>query len=384
MPRRSLGFAMRDAAGYWWLKYLMIVSIATVLFTSVPSVLIYEEVVLPPAYELKAQHPLADTSNLTIPRQLGEKSHGAKLTPRLAGSLLLYWAKKLSLHPYLPATLFGIIFLFSGIWIGYQVTGDRLIGLFVGMTFAGLSAAAASFSIVGTPKPFDGVAIGLLGMTMISARRHWLLAILSFLSCWTDERAIISLFFIACLVIAWPAFDSRAALSRCLTIAGAVGAYLVTRLALSAVLGWGTPDFSYVGVPPGALLFSPLAVWSCFEGGLIAIVMAVLVLCKHRDYAGLFLLVGSIVVAVVPCVLVLDLSRTSSFAFPVIPMCYALLKRHGATTHELRSLAGTAGVISLLAPNFKIITGITVQWVPSFLPGLFGDGPWSTELFKMG
>ena len=138
---------MMNAGRFWWLGYLVIVMVAAAVFTSVPSVLVDEKVVLPPAYELKAQHPLADTSQLTVPAHLGERSHGAKLTPRLAGSILLHWATRLSLNPYVPATMFGILFLLSGILIGHQVTGDRLVGFFMGLAFAGLYATAASFTV---------------------------------------------------------------------------------------------------------------------------------------------------------------------------------------------------------------------------------------------
>lgn len=360
-----------SAKGFWWLGCLVIAVVAAAVFTSVPSLLVDEKVVLPPAYELKAQHPLADTSQLTVPAHAGERSHGAKLTPRLVGSLFLHWASALSLHPYVPATIFGVLFLLSGILIGYQVTGDRLAGFFVGLAFAGLYAAAASFTVIGAAKPFDGVAIGLAALTMISVRRPWLLATFAFLSMWTDERAVISLALIACLVIAWPAIDARAAWTRCVVLAASVIAYFLSRLLLAQALGWSSPDLSYVGIPPKALLFAPVAVWSCFEGSLVTIAITARVLVGRRDRTALWLLLGAVALAVLPCLLVLDLSRTSCFAFPVIPMAYALLKKHGSTTSELRALAGLAAVISLLAPNFEIITGITIDWVPAFLPSLF-------------
>ena len=189
-----------SADRFWWLGYLVIIAVAAAVFTSIPSVLVGEQVILPPAYELKSRHPFADTSQLTVPAHLGERSHGAKLTPRLVGSVLLHWASALSLHAYLPAAIFGVLFLLSGILIGYQVTGDRIVGFFVGMAFAGLYAAAASFTVIGAAKPFDGVAIGLAALAMISVRRPLLLATFAFLGLWTDERAITSLALIACLV----------------------------------------------------------------------------------------------------------------------------------------------------------------------------------------
>lgn len=361
--------AILIAGHFWMFKCLLVASIAAVVFTCSPSILIHKEVSLPAAYELKAQHPFADTSTLTIPEHAGERSHGAKLTPRLVGSILLHLATTFSWHPYMPATLFGLFFLLSGIQIGYQVTGDRLVGLFLGMTFSGLYASSASFSINWMPKPFDGIAIGLLGLTLISIKRQWLLAIMSFLSCWTDERAVLSLFFIAIFVVSWPALDTRAKFSSCLTIAGSVFAYLITRALVSYALKWGVAEIGMIGMDTRlALLLSPLAAWSCFEGGWITIIFAAWILYTQQDHARLCLLLGSVALAIVSCLLVLDISRVSSFAFPLIPVSYALLKGKGFSPRELRILAGAGAAISLLAPNFEILAGVVVKWLPPLLP----------------
>jgi hypothetical protein len=356
---------------FWMLKCFIAVLIIAVFFTCAPAILFNKDISLPPAYELKAQHPFADISTLTIPENAGERSHGAKLTPRLIGSLLLHLATTLSWHPYTPATLFGLFFLFSGIQIGYQITSDRLVGLFLGITFSGLYATSACFSFNLSPKPFDGIALGLLGLTLISTKRQWLLAILSFLSCWTDERAILALSFIAFLVISSPELDKRVKFSRCLTIAGSILTYLITRVIFSYAFRWGIPDMSMVGIIDTRLqlLFSPLAAWSCFKGGWIAIIFAVWILYTQQDCTQLFLLLGSVVLAIVSCVLVLDISRASSFAFPLIPVSYSLLKGKGFNPRELRIIAGAGAAISLLAPNFEILMGNPVlQWLPPLLP----------------
>ena len=84
---------------------------------------------MPPAYELKAREPFADTSRLAIPDNPYERSHGSKLTPRVAGSLLLHLAFRAGVNPYVPATAMGFLFLISGIAAGRQITGDRTVGL---------------------------------------------------------------------------------------------------------------------------------------------------------------------------------------------------------------------------------------------------------------
>ncbi|MCJ8331998.1 MAG: hypothetical protein HRT89_19735, partial [Lentisphaeria bacterium] len=79
----------------WIFKSLLIVSFAAVVFSSAPAVFFQKDIQLPPAYELKSQKPFADTSKLTIPPHDGERSHGAKLTPRLLGSVSLWLSSKL-------------------------------------------------------------------------------------------------------------------------------------------------------------------------------------------------------------------------------------------------------------------------------------------------
>lgn len=356
------------AGGFWWVWYLALALLAVAVFTRAPSVLTGQEVKLPPAYELKAQRPFADTSKLTVPEDPGERSHGAKLTPRLVGSIVLHWAKKFSWHPYLPAMIFGMVFLFSGIRIGYQIAGDRLVGLYLALTYAGLYSAAACFAVNWAPKPFDGIAMGLLGLTMLSIRRPWVMAGLAFLACWTDERCIVSLLLIAFFVYAWPTFSRREALHRCFILAVSIGVYLATRLLLAMALDWGTPDLSMIRFsPPLALLVLQLVAWSCFEGGWIAIIMAVVVLAGRQDHVSLGLLVGAVAVAIGSCLIVLDVSRASGFAFPLIPAAYGLLKRCAVTPRELRIVAGAGAAASLLVPTFEVITGVTVTWLPSYL-----------------
>ncbi len=368
---RSSSIALPTAGDFWVFKCLVVALIAAIVFTSAPALLFHKNVEMPPAYELKAEHPFSDTSTLTIPEHEGERSHGAKLTPRLVGSILLYLVTGLSWHPYLPATIFGLLFLLSGIRIGYQITGDRLIGLFLGLTFSGLYASSACFSINWDPKPFDGIAIGLLGLTMISMRRKWVLFVLAFLSCWTDERAIISLVVIAAFAFTWSALSARKRASSCATIACAILLYLISRILISYLLNWGSPDLGMIGI--GArlgLLFSPLAFWTCFEGGWITIIIAAWILFTQRDHLRLSLLLGSVALTTLACLLVLDISRVTCFVFPLIPFSYSLLYKNNLSLREFRILAGSGAAISLLAPNFEIVAGVAVRWLPPLLPAL--------------
>jgi Flp pilus assembly protein TadD len=355
------------AGRFWMSRCLMALVIVTVLFNCAPAVLVNREMELPPAYELKSQHPLADTSLLTVPKHPGERSHGAKLTPRLAGAILLFLAAKLSLHPYVPATLGGIAFLLSGLVVGYRLSADRVIGLLVGVTFAGLYTSAACFAVNWMPKPFDGVAFGLLGLTAASMAmgRVWLFALTAFLSCWTDERAIVSLGLIALLILFWPGLDAKGRQVRCLVLGGAVAAYALSRFILAQALHWRPPDTSLVGSAlPVNLNFSLWAVWTCFKGGWIPLAVASWMLLRSQAYLQLGLLAGSVALAIASCLLVADISRAGSFAFPLIPVALVVLKRQAASRPAIRMVAAACAVVSLLMPNFEIIGGIGVKWLP--------------------
>lgn len=351
----------------WVLKCLAATLVLTVMLTCSPILLSRSEVKLPPAYQLKSIQPFADTVPLTIPEHAGERSHGAKLTPRIFGAILLYSATKMSFHPYLPATLGGIALLASGILLGYQISNDRLVGLFLGMTLGGLYASSTCFAINWMPKPFDGVVLGLIGLAMVSYKRPGLLFIFSFLSCWTDERSLVSLVFIAFLTFSLPHLSNREKYVRYGVLASAALAYGVTRFTLAAAMQWESPDLSLTGIDilKENILYLPLAAWICFEGGWGIIIIAGWVLFAKQNHLHLLLLFSLTGAAIAFCLIVFDASRASSFGLPIIPASLAVLVGKEATKQHLRILAGTSAITSLLAPNFEMITGVLFKWLPS-------------------
>ena len=357
---------------YWPFKCLLLILLFVLLFTCSPAVLIKKDLSLPPAYALKAQHPFADTARIAVPQGAGERSHGAKLTPRLVGSFMLWATNKASLHPYLPATIFGLIFLLSGILVSHHITEDRIVGLFTGLLFSGLYATSACFSVNWTPKPYDGIAIGLLGVALLLVKRPWLLSFIAFLSCWTDERAALALWFIAAVIVVWPSMSPQAKRKRYIALGAAVVAYLITRMIMAKALGWASPDIGLIGIDPllSASVFQ-LAAWSAFEGGWIVIAYALWLLLQRKSYVHLSLITASLSVAILSSLLVLDVSRSAAFSFPLILASLAILKNGGLSCRELRYITGIAAGIALLAPNFEIITGVAIRWLPSYFAYLF-------------
>lgn len=356
-------FILAGAAWRW--MSLATVAAAAFLFTTAPAIWGYKELPLPPAYELKAQNPFADTTTLTIPEHEGERSHGAKIAPRLTGSVLLYLATSLSLHPYLPATLMGMLFLLAGIEIGFRITQDRLIGLLLGLTCAGLYATSGSFGLNWMPKPFDGIAMGMIGLAILALGRPGLWAGAAFLSLWTDERSIISLGLVALLIYFYPGWTRRQRWMHWIALGGACGVYGIGRVLLIFLLQWNMPDTSMLGHPLDLIFIAlPIAAWTCFEGGWIVILYAGRSL--HRVQSPLVWLYGAAgLLAILSCLIVLDVSRAAMFTFPMILVALAVLQQRGCSPRKLRLLMGACAAVSLLSPNFEIVLGRTVQMLPA-------------------
>ena len=347
---------------FWLFKSLLLAILAASIFTAFPDFLIYRKIQLPPAYELKSLRPFADTTVLTVPEFCGERSHGNKLTPRIFGSVLLYLVSKLSWHPYLPATVGGVIFLLSGILTGYQITSDRATGLYLGMLYAGLWALYACFEIdINRPKPFDGIAIGLLSITIVSTKYPYIFTGAAFLSCWTDERAVLSLIYIAVYIVAMSAVDKRRKINHVYILAGVIVAYAITRAILSYALRWNPPDTSMVelyvvkdisNIPSWqeSIRLLLAAAWTCFDGGSLALSCALWSLFRRQEYLRLGIIVVCIGLAVGSATIVLDVQRAAAFAFPMIPVGFAVLRRNGVSIGDLRRLAAWGAFVSLLVP----------------------------------
>lgn len=311
---------------FWILKSWFLVMSAALLFSCSPAVWFFRPLDLPPAYQLKSEQPFADTAPLQVPADPGERSHGAKLTPRLFGSVLLFVASALSLHPYLPATIGGCLLLLAGVVVGYRVTGDRLTAVGIALLMAGLYSVNACFSMNFAPKPFDGVALGMVALTMMLMDRPWLFLMAAWLACWCDERAIVSLGLVGVMVMLLSDLDIKSRQARCGFLIGSIVAYVCSRKIASTLCGWTSPDMSMLGDNLLATSsFAQLAAWTCFEGGWIPILLALWISWKRgMPIVGGVLGIAALA-AVLSCLIVLDISRAAAFAFPLIFAAFAFL-----------------------------------------------------------
>jgi len=357
---------------FWVVKCLALAFVCGLIFSYAPSVIVHRNVELPPAYTLKANHPFADTSQLKEPAHEGERLHGAKLTPRITGSILLWISNRASFHPYLPASLFGFIFLASGIIVAYRITSDRVSACLMGLLFAGLYTSSACFSINWMPKPFDGVAIGLLGLSAACRNRPWFLLLSCFAACWTDERAIQGMLLLAVLFHAWPNEEKDLRYRPLFLIGGAVVMYIATRILVAMTLGWHSPDMNLMNPPLKLVVsFAQLAAWTSFEGGWLIISSALLLMASAKEYLRLGVLSCAIVLAIVTSLIVIDTSRVGAFSFPLILAALAHLQHAKLPPSQIRHILGFSALITLLAPNYEIIVGVAVKWLPSSIVHLF-------------
>ncbi|MGB7326999.1 MAG: hypothetical protein WBD31_19140 [Rubripirellula sp.] len=370
---------------YWILKSWLFVVAMAGLFSCSPAVFFYLPSSLPPAYQLKSVSPLADTAPLTIPDDPGERSHGAKLTPRLTGSILLFASTKLGFHPYIPATLGGLIYLLCGITVAYRLTGDRVTAIAMGALLAGLYASNACFSMNFAPKPFDGVALGMIALTIMTMNRPWLMGVAAFLAIWSDERAIVSLGLIGLLILASNQFAWAKSLRRISVLVVAMIVYAISRSIVSASMNWASADTSMLGENlVGSLTLAQMAAWSCFEGGWIVVLLAVWVGYRSGNWMQAGLISAAAVASIASCLIVLDITRASAFAFPLVFVALACLSNDNTETEKpskdsvnahrfgtIRQATVLGAAISIIAANFEIIAWTAVVPLPSTLMSLF-------------
>ncbi len=359
----------------WWIPATVLVAVACFACTCTPVLLDARPIDLPIAYREKARDPFADTARLPLRdptnfAEFGPWSHGAKLTPRIVPSILLAAATRAGLHPYMPATIGGLLLLGSLIVATARVTGDKIVGSSVGLAAAGLYASATSFAVPFEPKPFDGVALGAVGLTVLAAARGWPLAVAATLcvACFCDERAAVSAIGIACLVAFTdtPLADRR----RCLAaLAVGIAAYAVVRAGLGAWLGWSRSDTSLLalGVVRTTLPLAGKAVWVAFEAMVVPIALLAWVLGRRRQWGLLALWSTGIAVSLASCLAVLDTSRAAAFLVFFLPAACAGLTRAGLDPRVVRLTVAASALGCLLLPTLDVIAGVHTIPVRSWL-----------------
>lgn len=270
----------------------------------------------------KAAHPFTMVEATT-------GSHQSKLAFRLLPPVLAHGLGLGATGCKLLETAFGVWLLWLALALGERITGDRLCGVLSGLLTAGLLAGTASF--IEFRCMFDGAAIALLIAAMLTQRPLWI-ALLVFLSAWTDERGFIGaglvwLFHALPQTHRWRTFPLALVRPESLAVAAAWAAYLAGRWWLSETYGL-VMDTNEIG---WGVLFeqrnnAALGIWSALEGAWIPVALAGLALTLTRRWPTLLLGLLATSAVILAALSVRDITRSMAYLLPLFFLALRVLR----------------------------------------------------------
>jgi hypothetical protein len=204
---------------------------------------------------------------------------------------------------------------------------------------------------------FDNCAQALMALALVLRRPFWACAAVV-AAAFTDERALIAVPLIA-LFHAWT--GGRRGLVW--APVAAIPCYLLGLLLVGAAFriatasaGIGTADMIFPN-----LRVSMLGAWSSLEGGWLLVAIACLAAAGAANRRAAAFLAFAAAAPVAASVLVIDFSRSASYAFPATLAALALwasqVAGHGIAVDRasLRRWTALAAAVSLLSPNVFIM-----------------------------
>jgi hypothetical protein len=257
-----------------------------------------------------------------------------------------------------------------------RACGDRVAALAAALAVAGTYVGTSVW--MDDWGWFDNCAQALMLLALALRRPFWVCAAVV-AAAFTDERALIAVPLIA-LFHAWTGGRRGLVCSPVV----AIPAYLLARLLVGVAFGIATTSagIATVDMILPNLRVSMLGAWSSLEGGWLLVAIACLVAVRAGNRrAAIYLLIAA-AAPVAASVLVIDFSRSASYAFPATLAALALWAGQsaaGGTTVDrasLRRWAAIAAALSLLSPNVFIM-GRTFVQKNVLLPGL--SGPFHTR-----
>ncbi len=100
---------------------------------------------------------------------------------------------------------------------------------------------------------------------------------------------------------------------------GAILSFIISRKPLEAIAGWSPANFSMLGENLlTSTAYFQLAGWSCFEGAWTLLALAAWANWKNRSPLVSMSILLAALGCIGSCLIVLDVSRASCFAFPLI------------------------------------------------------------------
>jgi hypothetical protein len=242
-----------------------------------------------------------------------------------------------------------------------RACGDRVAALAAALAVAGTYVGTSVW--MDDWGWFDNCAQALMLLALALRRPFWVGAAV-IAAAFTDERALVAVPLMA-LFHAWT--GGRRGLVW--APVAAIPCYLLARVLIGAAFRIATAS---AGIGTAAMILpnlrvSTLGAWSSLEGGWLLVAVACLAALRIRNrIAALFLAVACLV-PVAASVLVIDFSRSASYAFPATLAALALwasqAPKGGVAVDRatLRRWTAVAAAVSLLSPNIFIMGQTFIQ-----------------------
>ena len=225
---------------------------------------------------------------------------------------------------------------------------------------------------------FDSVAIFFLFTAMITRNPILIFCSMS-LAYFTDERSLLS----GILIVLWWQFgklDNSLTLNKrffrpCIqsvTIVLATLFYIFIRFYLSDRYSFvemtGDVGFQVLSRQLNMLLFGIL---SPFDGIWVLFILSLFILFKLRQYFILLILVLVFILSIIASFLVIDISRSLLYAFPLLVICYRYLNQK-LTEFELKGVFSIILFINVLIPTYAAYGAFRIETDNPFFIRLVG------------
>lgn len=368
---------------FWQLK-LSVILFGFIFITTYPR---YFEILADRSPEKNHAYYFSKINHPLTPIVSSKDSHGSKVAFRLTIPL---FAKALNLTGFQDGRAIVILYIIQSLlcivflYLILELT-SRFMEPVTSMIFTiGLSGIYLSKSFFWDYDFwFDGYAYFLLLCGMAS-RRKPVIGIFLFLACWTDERAAVALCFVwifhllqenQLYIPSLKSIFSKETLTRPSTMVLAVGlVYIISRLFIKYRYNLSTPVGTEAGVSlsiiPYQLKHRGAGIFLAFEGMYLPYLAALLVLFRLKKYFIFNMLIFSMILQIIIAYSVFDITRSLTYAFPLIITSVMIVARHAG--NSLSQIILFAAALSLCVPTqYVIFHTHQVPWTIFSLPEIW-------------
>ncbi len=288
-------------------------------------------------------------------------SHEAKITYRLS---IPFIARLLNLEIIgllVFQAVLGTISFYMTLKIFLRLMSDKIVALFLTLSFAFIYAGKTSF--IEVRAMFDGVAIFFL-IASIYFKNPFAIFIAVFLSSWTDERGLVasSLVFVFWLYNSY-SHNKKIISWQAISVVLAWIAYFATRLYLSHTYNLKTETEG-----TGFAIFReqinnlPIGIWSALEGFWVIVIIAIVLLIKQRQWLIGVPYLFSIGVVLAVGMSVTDITRSVAYVFPAVFLALSILEKV-ETKNTIRKFSLVCLMLSFLYPTYDSTGDYYINWV---------------------